>query len=128
MDDKKSKSTEAVSLDIAIDIPKEYSTKYVQSKYEYDLYKDEDNIVQPIYRVKRISLPNKGERWKVFQDTDILFVIDGIKISKKEKAFLRTLDGVSVVMTAARQGARSFSGFRKVLKDYLAANKQSDQH
>ena len=69
------------------------SLKSITSKFEYDLYHDDDHVKHKIIRVKRFSLPNDGERWKLMEDNKVLLIIEGIKLSIKEKEFLRTVDG-----------------------------------
>jgi hypothetical protein len=89
------------------------------SKFDYDLYKEEDDVAEKVIRVKRITLPNKGERWKVFCDNKIVFVIEGNKLSKKEKQFLQTIQGVNFILAFAKAGFTSISKLRAEIKDKL---------
>jgi len=105
---------------------KDRNQHYNLSKFEYDLYHEEDDIAEKVIRVKRVSLPNKGERWKVFSDNKIIFTIEGNKLSKKEKEFLQTIDGVNFILTHAKSGFTSFNKFRVELKNKVD-NKLSDK-
>lgn len=98
------------------------SIKHILSKYEYDLYKEEDDIVQPIIRVKRCSMPNKGVKWKIMLDNKVSFIIEGLKLSKKEKEFLETVNGFNFILNQAKAGIKSFNNFKKELKNILAVN------
>lgn len=95
---------------------KEAQQKYSLSKFDYDLYKDEDNTAEPVVRVKRISLPNDGERWKIFSDSKTVMIIEGSKFSKKEREFLRSVDGISWLLSQAKAGIKSFNSLKTDLK------------
>jgi len=110
--------------DSAITMPtdeiRERTFKQNLSKFEHDLYCEEDNIIEKVIRVKRIGMPNKGEKWRVFENNKAIFTIEGVKISKKEKEFLRTIDGVSFIIAQAKIGIKSFNNLRTELKKILA--------
>jgi hypothetical protein len=91
-------------------------TKYNTSKFEDDLYHEEDHIAAKVIRFKRFSLPNKEECWKFFEDNRILLVIEGKRFTKKEREFLRTVDGVSWALVVCKRGISSVSAFKKELK------------
>jgi hypothetical protein len=98
---------------------KNHTNKFVLSKIEDDLYKDESNIVMPVIRVKYISLPNKGDRWRIYSNDKQIIVIEGTKLSKKERAYLRSLDGVSFMIAEVKAGAASFNAIRVALKKQM---------
>ncbi len=101
------------------DVPDQQSIKHILSKYEYDLYKEEDDIPQKVIRVKRFSMPNKGEKWKVFEDTKVIFILDGTKLNNKEKDYLRTVEGVNFLITQFKDGIKSLNFIRKEIKSNL---------
>lgn len=98
---------------------KDSHMKYILSKFEYDLYHEEDDKANKVIRVKRFSLPNKGERWKIFEDTKVVFVLEGIKLSKKERDFLRTPDGFSFLINEYKNGIKSFNALKASIKDNI---------
>jgi len=98
---------------------KSSGTKHILSKFEYDLYKEEEDIQLPIIRVKYFSLPNKGERWKVFENNAVVFVIEGSKLNVKEKEFLRTIDGANFLIGQQKLGIKSFSRLKAEIKKRL---------
>lgn len=100
---------------------KTQNTKYTLSKFEYDLFHDEDNKVEKIVRVKRISLPNKGERWKIFEDNKVMMIIEGSKLTNKEKEFLRSVDGVLFLINKYKEGINSFNHLKKEMKNVLVS-------
>ena len=95
---------------------KEIGSKYSLSKYEYDLYNEEDDVAEKIYRVKRFSMPNRHEKWKFFLDTKVIFVVESTKISKAERKFLQTVEGFNFMLSQAKNGVKSFNAFRVELK------------
>ena len=98
---------------------KDQNLKYNLSKFEYDLFHDEDHVAEKIIRVKRFELPNNGERWKIFEDNKVMFTVEGAKLTKKEKAFLRTIDGVNFLIAQYKTGINSFNHLKIELKKKL---------
>jgi hypothetical protein len=98
---------------------KTQNNKFVLSKFEDDLYKEEANVKMPVIRVKHIALPNKGDRWRILQDDKVVIVIEGVKLNKKERTFLRGLDGVSWMIGQVKAGVKSFNGIRLALKNHM---------
>ena len=79
------------------------------SKFDGELYHEEDDIALPIIRVKSFSLPNNGIKWKLFSDNKVIYTIDGKRLNKKEKNFLKTIDGVNFLLNEAKKGIISFN-------------------
>lgn len=98
---------------------KDASLKYNLSKFEYDLYHEEDDKAEKVIRVKRVAMPNKGEKWKIFEDNKAMFVIEGTKLTNKEKEFLRTVDGVNFLITQYKAGIKSFNSLKNEIKKKL---------
>jgi hypothetical protein len=98
---------------------KDQNQKHNFSKFEYDLYHEEDDVSEKVIRVKRFSVPNKGERWKVFEDNKVVFIIEGNKLLKKEREYLQTVDGFNFTLAQAKQGIKSLNGFRTELKKFM---------
>jgi len=93
---------------------KNFNNRFSLSKMDYDLYNDEKNKIEKLIRVKRFSNPN--ERWKIFNDQTLLFVVDGSKVNKKEREFLRGLDGANFMIEIAKSGISTFTSFKGELK------------
>jgi hypothetical protein len=93
---------------------------YPLSKFEHELFKDEDNAVMPIVRVKYVGAANKVEKWKIFRDDEVVFVVEGIKLAKKEKEFLRSIQGVNFLIQQFKMGeAKSFNQLKKTIKEAI---------
>lgn len=98
---------------------KNYQTKSILNKYEYDLFDEDKDVVEKVVRVKRTQLPNKGERWRIIENNKVAFTIEGTKVSKKEKEFLRTLDGFNFLITQFKAGTKTISRLKFELKRLL---------
>jgi hypothetical protein len=98
---------------------KDGNLKYNLSKFEYDLYHEEDDKAEKVIRVKRVSMPNKGEKWKIFEDNKVMFTLEGTKLTNKEKDFLRTVDGVNFLIGQYKQGIKSFNSLKNEIKKKL---------
>jgi hypothetical protein len=100
---------------------KDHGSKYSLSKFDYDLYKDEDNKVEQVVRVKYFGLPNKGDRWKVMVENKVILVIEGNKLTKKEREFLRSVDGATWLLGQAKLGIKSVASLKMEIKKKLKA-------
>lgn len=98
---------------------KDGNLKYNLSKFEYDLYHEEDDVAEKVIRVKRVAMPNKGEKWKIFEDNKVMFILEGTKLTNKEKDFLRTVDGVNFLITQYKAGIKSFNSLKNEIKKKL---------
>lgn len=98
---------------------KDQNLKYNLSKFEYDLYHEEDDVAEKVIRIKRVAMPNKGEKWKVFEDSKVIFIIEGTKLTNKEKEFLRTVDGVNFLLAQYKQGLKSINSLKAEIKKNL---------
>jgi hypothetical protein len=98
---------------------KEHNSKYNLSKIEGELYHEEYNVVEKIIRVKNVSMPNKSEKWKIFEDNKVMFTVEGIKLSSKEKDFLRTIDGFNFLIAQYKLGIKSFNALKNEIKKKL---------
>jgi hypothetical protein len=98
---------------------KDYHGKNILNKHEYDLFKESNDVVERVIRVKKVQMPNKGEKWKIFSDGKVVFVISGEKISKTEKEFLRTSDGFNFLIEQAKTGIKSLNQLRTNLKNNI---------
>jgi hypothetical protein len=93
------------------------SVKFVLSKFEYDLYHEEDDIQLPIIRVKYFGSPaRRAERWKMFADNKLVLTVEGSKLNKRERSFLRGLDGINFLISSYKSGLKSFSAIKKEIK------------
>lgn len=93
--------------------------KHNLSNYEYDLFKEEDDIVTSVIRVKRVKLPNNGENWKLIKDNKIVELIEGIKLSSKEKNYLRSVEGIQFLIQYYKNGWKSLNNLRLEMKSRL---------
>ena len=98
---------------------KEQSVRHTFSKYEFDLFKDEDHVALPVIRVKRIKVSNKKDKWKIFEDNKLVLTIEGDKLNKKERKFLYSAEGVSFIITQYKKGCKSINSIKISLKEKL---------
>lgn len=99
---------------------KENSSKYNLNRFDYDLHREENNKIEKVLRVKRITSPNKTERWKIFEDTKIMYVLEGNKLNNKEKEYLRTAEGFNFLLSQYKLGISSFTTLRNELKKKIS--------
>src|SRR6185369_14639538 len=95
---------------------KDKNLKYNLSKFEYDLFHEEDDRIETVIRVRRISMPNRDEKWKIIENNKVIFIVEGSKLNNKEKEFLRSVDGVNFLLKQAKSGIKSFNSLKIELK------------
>jgi len=114
----KNKSYDSASPE-SFDTKDYQNAKNVLSKFDYDLFDEEKDVVESVVRVRRVQLPNKGENWKIFSDGKVAFTVLGAKISKKEKEYLRTPAGFNFLIHQFKDGIKSLNKLRAELKKKL---------
>lgn len=73
----------------------ESTGKYLSSRYDYDLYNEEDNKKMPMVRIQRHYVKKTSEeKWKFYENTKKIMEIDSLELTDKEKDFLRTPNGI----------------------------------
>lgn len=100
---------------------KDQNLKRNLSKFDYDLYHEEDDVSEKVIRVKRFPMPNKGERWKIYQDNKVEFILEGAKLTIKEREFLYTVDGINFLLHQYKLGSLSLNSLKIELKKKLSS-------
>lgn len=111
----KTKNSEYIPMNSGSEY-QEQSHRHSLNSNDQELYKEEDDIANTLVRVKRVSLPSKGVNWKIFVDNKNVEIIEGAKLSQKEKSFLNGVDGILFIMSYYKTGWKSFSNFKSELK------------
>jgi hypothetical protein len=95
--------------------------KFTLNKHEFDLFHEEDNIVHRLIRVKRFAT-SKDEKWKIFDDNKVIMIIEGQKLTAKEKEFLRTVNGSKWLLSKAKEGIKSLNLLKNEIKKQIKNN------
>jgi len=84
-------------------------------RFDYDdLFDENKNIIEDVFRVKHSSTPKRGEKWKIFRNDEIVVELDGSKLPKKYCEFLRSLDGVRWLLTKAKTNMKDIKNISKI--------------
>lgn len=110
------------AVEININPPEDFKEvgKLNSSRFDHELFHDEEHVVMPIIRVKYFTLPHQGCRWKVFQDNKIMQVIEGVRLNKKEREFLKSVEGANWLLGLAKVGIGSMKTLKIELKKRLS--------
>ncbi len=90
--------------------------KIIFSKADTELFDDAKAVPLSVVRIKRMGSSNKNEKWRIIENDELKFVIDGTKLNKKECSFLRTIDGVKFLIAEFKLGFKSLHELRGRLK------------
>lgn len=92
----------------------EFRSDGVINRFDHELYDEAMNKAEKIIRVKRFTA--RGEKWRILEDNQVIFMIEASKLLKKEKEFLRTADGFNFLITQGKAGIKSINAFKIELK------------
>jgi hypothetical protein len=91
-------------------------SKYNLSKFDYELYDESKATPNTVVRIKRIGSIDKNEKWRIIEDGELKFILEGEKLLKKECAFLRTVEGLNWLIAEYKIGFKSLNELRTRLK------------
>lgn len=83
-----------------------------------ELFDDDSDVVHKIIRVKLIKFNNQ-ENWEISDNNKIMFIVSGEKLTKKEKTFLKTANGMNILIALYKANSYSFYRIKKEIKEYL---------
>lgn len=81
-----------------------------------DLFKKENDVVNKIISVQRVSLPKNGEDWIIKSDGEIILKLKGTRFSNTEKKFLHSVEGMRFLISEGKAGTDSVSQIKKNMK------------
>jgi hypothetical protein len=61
-------------------------------------------------------MPNKGEKWKIFENNTVMFIVESEKLTNKEKDFLYSVEGVNFLLSQYKLGIKSLSSLKAEIK------------
>lgn len=100
-------------------IEKDKGPKLSFIKQETELFDDSSYVAHDIINARRIALPKGGEDWEILKNKRIVFVLKGLRFTKKEREFLRTPQGMLFIINGYKQGWKSISEFKRQVKKCL---------
>lgn len=97
---------------------REFKSNPVAAKSFFDLFKDEEALVPaPLIRAKHFKTADKTDRWRIYKDSKVIFTLEGAKLLKKERDFLRTVDGVRLLLEQGKTQLISVSSLKKAIRE-----------
>lgn len=101
---------------------KSHNNRHSISKFEHELFKDSDNKIESIIRIKRTN-GSGGERWRIYEDNKIVYTLESEKLNNKERDFLRTPAGFTFLIEQYKLKFTSLKSLRDSMKVNLTATK-----
>jgi len=87
-------------------------------KQNDDLYDDDKDVIHSVLNIKRVELPHNGEDWEILENGKVVFVLKGVRLTKKEKSILRTADGINLLLKEYKAGNTSVNKIKTKLRNY----------
>lgn len=92
------------------------------SNQNNDLFDEDSHIAHKVLRVKRVSLPQHGENWEVLEDNRVVLTLKGVRLTKREKSILYTIEGIKLLMDEYKSGNKSIAKIKRLLKEIWKFN------
>lgn len=102
-----------------LDEEKEYTSNTLLNNSKNELYDEDAHIPHPLIRVSRVSLPNNGENWEISEDDRVMLTLKGLRLTQKQRSFLRTPSGISWLMSEYKLGTRTVVALKEKMKGVL---------
>lgn len=84
-----------------------------------ELYDDEEaSKKHKLINIRRVALPRKGENWEISEDGRKVLILRGVRLTKREKSVLKTVEGIRLVVEEYKAGNRSVAKMKAVLREY----------
>lgn len=99
--------------------PDEEDTMTALYKLDSELFDEESNVVHKLINVRRIELPQNGEDWEILEDNKVMFIVKGVKLTKKQRSFLRSLQGISSLMELYKEGQINMNKIKNKINNLL---------
>tara|TARA_Y100000310_G_C20243195_1_gene605597 strand:+ start:92 stop:463 length:372 start_codon:yes stop_codon:yes gene_type:complete len=105
-------------LNDEIDEPGKYKVPFNLNQSN-ELFDDEEAAKKhKLINVRRISLPRMGENWEISEDGRKVLILRGVRLTKRERCVLRTVEGIKLVVEEYKAGNRSVAKMKAVLRDH----------
>ena len=96
------------------------SSKSNSLKQDHELFDDDEYIAEELVQVRRVEA-GKSEDWEVLVDGSAALVIRGRQLNAAERNFIRSKDGVMFVMNNFKQGERTASRLKALVKKKVSS-------
>lgn len=99
---------------------RQFKENPVASKFSFDLFDEKVATIQhPVVRVKHIS-NDSSEKWRIYHNSKNTFTLEGVKLSRKEKEFLRTVEGVRFLLDRGKDEELTLLQLKRDMKPKLS--------
>ncbi len=92
------------------------STSKLSLRVDNELFDEESHVVHRLIGAKLILLPNGGENWEISDNDEVVFVIPGVRLTKREKSVLKTVHGLNILMHEYKSGNKSVAKIKAKLR------------
>lgn len=90
-------------------------------RQDNELFDEESYKPGTLISVKRhVFSSSKEEDWGIYSDKTCVMNLKGSRFSKKEKEFLRTVNGVNFIISGYKSGWKNISEFKRMIKKSMS--------
>ena len=92
------------------------SSSKLSLRVDNELFDEESHVVHRLIGAKLISLPNGGENWEITDNDEVVLVVPGVRLTKREKNVLKTIQGLNILMHEYKSGNKSIAKIKAKLR------------
>lgn len=96
-------------------MPTEFEKNFNMTK-EDALFDDDSNVVHEIISIRKVMLPNNGLCWEVLRDKKVIISINSNRLTKKERSFLSSVDGMQFLIAQIKSGVFKLKDIKSNIK------------
>jgi hypothetical protein len=83
---------------------------------DHELFKEDDDVQHKVINVRRVNLPHNGEDWELLENGQVVLTLKGVRFTKTERNFLRTIEGMKFIIDGYKAGIKSVVKFKEAMK------------
>lgn len=99
---------------------RQFKENPVINRCALELFKDSSAaIVNPVFKVKKVG-SGESEKWRFFENNKNTFTLEATSLSKKEKQFLYSVEGIQFLLAKSKNEGLTVNGLKKDIKNELS--------
>ena len=83
-----------------------------------ELFDEQQNVVYPILRVKRLCRPKDNERWEITSGDELVVTLKRSVLANVDAELLYSADGIKFLLDTVKKGNRSPAKIKEALQEY----------
>lgn len=83
---------------------------------DHELFDEDSHVAHESIGVRWVDLGKNSEDWEITKNGKTILVLKGVRFTKAERRFLRSVEGTQFIIGGFKKGWRSVSEFKRQIK------------